>query len=118
MNPFSPITLFMQESSFGVVKATGEDPLFRIGEAVKVSVRFPVGHYRVPLSIRGRRGSVEMVIKPMAVNNEEEGFGRNAGMKGHYYRVAFSLAELWSEYTGSAQDNLHIEIFENWLERI
>jgi nitrile hydratase len=101
-----------------VVKALGEEPLFKSGDRVKVSVRFPVGHYRVPQFIRGKHGIVELVILPMAVNNEEEGFGRNAGIKGYYYRVAFPLRELWPEYPGSARDGLRIEIFENWLERI
>ncbi|HVY71645.1 MAG TPA: SH3-like domain-containing protein [Verrucomicrobiae bacterium] len=100
-----------------VVKATGEDPLFKAGDAVKVAVRYPVGHYRVPHFIRGKRGLVEMVIPP-GVNNEEEGFGRNAGLKGHYYRVAIPLRELWADYGGPDQDGLRIEIYETWLERI
>jgi nitrile hydratase subunit beta len=101
-----------------IVKATGEEPLFKTGEPVKISVRYPVGHYRVPHFIRGKRGVVEMIIKPPAVNNEEEGFGRNAGIKGYYYRVALPLTELWPDYVGSPQDGLRIEIFETWLERI
>ncbi len=36
-----------------VVKAAGEEPAFKVGDAVKVSVRYPVGHYRVPTYIRG-----------------------------------------------------------------
>jgi nitrile hydratase len=101
-----------------VVEAEGEKPLFRAGDSVRISVRFPVGHYRVPLYIRGKRGVVDMLLKPRAVNNEEEGFGHNAGSKGHYYRVAIPLTELWPGYTGSPQDRLVIEVFENWLERI
>ncbi len=101
-----------------IVKATGEEPFFQTGEPVKISVRYPVGHYRVPHFIRGKRGVVEMIIKPPAVNNEEEGFGRNAGIKGYYYRVALPLTELWPDYVGSPQDGLRIEIFETWLEKI
>jgi hypothetical protein len=40
------------------------------------------------------------------VNNEEEGYGRNAGEKRHYYRIAISLAELWPGYAGSRKDGL------------
>jgi hypothetical protein len=76
-----------------IVKALGEEPLFKAGDNVRISVRYPVGHYRVPRYIRGKRGSVESVIEPMAVNNEEEGFGRNTGSKGHYHRVAISRDE-------------------------
>ena len=52
-----------------------------------------------------------------AVNNEDEAYGRNAGEKRHYYRVAFPLADLWPQYAGSPNDGLRIEIFETWLER-
>ena len=100
-----------------IVKAEGEEPAFKPGDSVKVSVRFPVGHYRVPTFIRGKRGVVEAVVPWRAVNNEEEGFGRNAGDKRHYYRVAFPLTELWRKYASSPNDGLRIEIFETWLER-
>ena len=39
----------------------------------------PIGHYRVPIYLRGKIGAVERVIEPAGVDNEEEGFGRNAG---------------------------------------
>lgn len=100
-----------------VVKAMGEEPDFKLGDRIKISVRYPVGHYRVPRYIRGKRGLVEAIIEPKAINNEEEGFGRNAGRKGFYYRVAIPLAELWPGYAGSINDGLRIEVFETWLER-
>ncbi|HUO16114.1 MAG TPA: SH3-like domain-containing protein [Verrucomicrobiae bacterium] len=100
----------------GVVAADGELPLFKAGDEVSVSVRYPIGHFRVPNYVRGKRGIVEAVIVPPAINNEEEGYGRNAGNKRHYYRVAIPLTELWQGYAGSANDSLRIEIFESWLE--
>ena len=100
-----------------VVKAQGEEPVFKAGDAVRISVRFPIGHFRVPTYIRGRLGRIECVIEPPAINNEEEGYGRNAGNKGHYYRVVIPLKELWPQYGGSENDNLRIEVFETWLER-
>lgn len=101
-----------------VMKALGEEPDFQCGERVRISQRFPIGHYRVPLYVRGKQGVVEKILSPMAINNEDEGYGRNAGIKGHYYRVGILLSELWPEYAGPAQDRLVIEIFETWLERI
>ena len=101
----------------GPVMAAGEVPLFVPGDKVRVCERYPIGHYRVPRYIRGKRGEVESVIFPRAVNNEEEGFGRNAGGKRYYYRIALSLAELWPGYTGSPFDGVRIEVFETWLER-
>jgi hypothetical protein len=106
------------KSATYIVKALGEEPAFKAGDHVRISVRYPVGHYRVPMYMRGKRGIVELILEPAAVNNEEEAFGRNAGSKGHYYRVGVPLTELWLGYAGPPQDRLIIEIFENWLERI
>jgi len=39
---------------------------------------------------------VDALIEPPAINNEDEGFGRNAGERRHYYRIAIPLTELWS----------------------
>jgi nitrile hydratase len=100
------------------VKALREEPAFHSGDNVRISVRYPVGHYRVPQYIRGKRGIVEVILRPAAINNEEEGFGRNAGIKSFYYRVAIPLEELWPGYKGAARDKLIIEVFESWLERI
>jgi nitrile hydratase subunit beta len=105
-------------STSAVAAAEGEIPAFAPGDRVRVCVRFPIGHFRVPNYIRGKRGVVERVIVPAAVNNEEEGYGRNAGSKRHYYRIAMPMSELWPSYAGSAKDSLRIEVFETWLERI
>jgi len=100
-----------------IVHAEDQEPLFKVGDSIKVAMRFPIGHYRVPNYVRGMRGRVEAVIEPRAVNNEDEGFGLNAGLKRHYYRIAFPLTELWPNYAGSPDDGLRCEVFETWLER-
>jgi hypothetical protein len=100
-----------------IVAPVEQTPLFAVGDAVRVCVRFPVGHYRVPNYIRGKFATIEHVISPRAVDNEEEGFGRNAGSTGFYYRVAIPLTLLWPDYAGPPKDGLRIEIFETWLER-
>jgi nitrile hydratase len=101
-----------------VVTATGEVPQFSVGDAVLVLDRKPVGHYRVPTYLRGKLARVEAVIRPAGIDNEEEGFGRNAGGRRHYYRVALSMEQLWPAYAGGSRDSLHIEVFETWLERM
>jgi hypothetical protein len=101
----------------GIVYATGEEPIFKPGDAVRIGERKPVGHYRVPTYLRGKKGVVELVIEPTAVDNEEEGFGRNAGSRRHYYRIAIPMTQIWPHYVGSPSDGLHIEVFESWLER-
>jgi nitrile hydratase len=104
-------------SDSGIVTAWGEKPIFRPGDRIRVLEREPIGHYRVPTYLRGKLGAVDSVIEPAAVDNEEEGFGRNAGSKFHYYRIAIPLTEIWPDYTGAAHDGLYIEVFETWLER-
>lgn len=101
-----------------IVYATGETPKFRVGDAVRILARAPVGHYRVPIYLRGKAAVIEKIIAPTAVDNEEEAFGRNAGNRGHYYRIAVGMSELWPEYHGSAQDGLRIEVFESWIEGV
>ena len=101
----------------GIVPARGELPVYAPGDAVSISSRTPIGHYRLPTYLRGKRGTVAAVIRPMAINNEEEAYGHNAGSKGYYYRVSIPMTEIWANYTGSPKDSLLIEIFENWLER-
>jgi nitrile hydratase len=101
-----------------IVLAPGEVAKFKPGDFVRVMDRAPIGHYRVPTYLRGRIGLVERIIQPMLIDNEEEGFGRNAGVRRHYYRVAFPMSEVWSNYPGSLGDGLYIEVFENWLEKV
>ena len=101
-----------------VVFADREKPAFAPDDRVRILIRSPVGHYRVPRYLRGRAAVIEAVIEPAAVDNEEEGYGRNAGSKRHYYRVAVPMTEIWPTYAGAAEDSLRIEIFETWLERL
>jgi nitrile hydratase len=110
----------MDTNSIGylvVVPALGELPRYEAGMGVRVLNRSPIGHYRVPMYLRGKRGLIESVIEPRAVDNEQEGFGRNAGSRLHYYRVAFPMTEVWPSYHGSPNDGLRCEIYETWLER-
>ena len=100
----------------GLVSALGEAPIFRPGDRIRVLTRTPIGHYRVPVYLRGKTGIVEAVIEPAGIDNEEEGYGRNAGSKLHYYRIAVPLAEIWPDYAGSLRDGVRIEVFETWLE--
>lgn len=101
-----------------VVLALGEAPAFAPGDPVRILARSPVGHYRVPLYVRGKAGMVEAVIEPTGIDNEEEAYGRNAGGRRHYYRIALPMAGIWPDYAGPPQDGLRIEVFETWLERI
>lgn len=104
--------------NFEVVSAPGDLRAFRPGSRVRIARRSPIGHYRVPQYLRGRAGVVESVIEPRAVDNEEEGYGRNAGCRLHYYRIAFAMGEVWPTYSGPSHDSLRIEVYETWLEEL
>lgn len=97
--------------------ATGEEPLHNVGDRVQIRCLAPVCQYRVPRYLRGKTGTIESIIKPVGIDNEEEGFGRNAGHRRHYYRLLFPMRELWPAYAGRFGDEPHIEVFETWLER-
>ena len=99
-----------------IVKAMGEEPAFKVGDAVRISVRYPVGHYRVPTYVRGKRAMITAILYS-GVNNEDEGFGKNVGVKAPYYRLAIPQTALWPAYAGGATDVLEIEVFETWLEK-
>ena len=104
-------------SAAGVGLAQGEAPIFSPGDRIRTMTRSPVGHCCVPTYLRGKAGVVDMAIEPAGVDNEEEAYGRNAGIKRHYYRIAVPMTEIWPGYVGSPRDGLHIEVFETWLER-
>ena len=63
-------------SSWPLGEAGADLQTWRSGEDL---ARSPVGHYRVPTYLRGKTGSVETVIEPAGIDNEEEAYGRNAG---------------------------------------
>jgi hypothetical protein len=91
--------------------------LFKEGDKVTVSVKYPVGHYRVPMYLRGKTVSIVSNLG-RHINPEEEAFGRNAGNELWYYMVEIPQQELWPDYHGQESDQLQIEVFENWLEPI
>ena len=105
-------------STPSIVLALGEEPVFAAGDRIRIQTRQPIGHYRVPRYLRGKTGVVEAVIKLTMLDNEEEAYGRNAGMRRHYYRIAILMSQIWPDYIGSPRDGLRIEVFETWLERI
>jgi hypothetical protein len=90
---------------------------FHVGEKVRVSSnRFPIGHYRTPMYIRGKVGRVERVLSQF-LNPEEEGYGKNEGSTVQLYLVHFKQTDVWPSYSGKKSDELGIEIYEHWLEK-
>ena len=49
---------------------------YKVGKMVRVSIRYPIGHYRVPMYMRGKLVKIIRILG-LYVNPEEEAFGRN-----------------------------------------
>jgi nitrile hydratase len=88
---------------------------FSVGDCVSVRVAYPPGHVRTPFYIRGKTGVVERICGEFA-NPEELAYGRDGLPKQPLYRVRFQQSDVWTDYTGSKNDTLVIEISEHWLE--
>jgi nitrile hydratase subunit beta len=89
---------------------------FRVGDRVRVGVRFPKGHIRTPFYIRGKTGTVERICGEYR-DPEALAYGKDGLPKLPLYRVRFPQAEIWPDYKGRPQDCIDVEIYEHWLER-
>ena len=90
------------------------DPLFSVGQRVRIADRTPPVHHRVPAYAKGQVGVVERVC---GLHGEPEKFIRGDGKPSQrIYRVRIAQSELWRDYQGQDDDKLDIEIFEHWLE--
>jgi nitrile hydratase len=90
------------------------EPLFSVGERVRIANRTPPVHHRVPSYAKGQVGIVERVC---GMHPEPEKCIRGDGKPfQRIYRVCIPQSDLWEPYDGSDGDNLEIEIFEHWLE--
>jgi len=57
------MTLTVKRPIPGIVSAPGEEPIFRPGDRIRVMGRSPIGHYRVPIYLRGKSGTIEAMIR-------------------------------------------------------
>ena len=90
------------------------EPLFSVGQRVRIADRTPPVHHRVPAYAKGRVGVIERVS---GLHPDPEKCIRGDGKPfQRIYRVCISQTELWSQYAGADDDKLEIEIFEHWLE--
>jgi nitrile hydratase len=89
-------------------------PRFRVGQRVRARNMHPTGHTRLPRYTRGRVGTI-------ARNHGVFVFpDTNAHFQGekpqHLYSVRFSARELWGAQA-SARDSVHVDLWEDYLER-
>ncbi len=90
------------------------EPLFSVGQRVRIADRTPPVHHRVPAYAKGQVGVIERVS---GLHPDPEKCIRGDGKPlQRIYRVCMPQTELWSQYAGAEGDKLEIEIFEHWLE--
>lgn len=88
---------------------------FRVGDAVRVLAAEKPDHVRTPDYVKGRAGSVEMILGEFR-NPESLAYGGDGLPKRPLYKVGFRQTELWVNYAGSVEDTLYIDIYEHWLK--
>lgn len=90
------------------------EPLFQVGQSVRIHDRTPPVHHRVPSYAKGHIGVIERVC---GLHGMPEKFIRGDGEpKQRIYRVQIPQHDLWLTYEGPPGDKLELEIFEHWLE--
>ncbi|MEM7209167.1 MAG: nitrile hydratase subunit beta [Pseudomonadota bacterium] len=93
--------------------ASETDPIFSVGDTVRVRNEHPSGHTRAPRFVRGRSGTVASYhgshVLP-DVSSQPEGVKQGA----HLYNVRFSATELWGE-GATSKDAVYVDVFEPYL---
>ena len=90
---------------------------FRAGDRVRVKSDDRGGHVRTPAYVRGKQGWVERVHGEFR-NPEKLAYGGDGLPRQPLYMVGFRQTDLWQPYAESALDNLYVDIYEHWLERV
>ena len=88
---------------------------FSLGQSVRVIDRDQPGHVRTPWYIRGKVG---VICKQCGAfpNPENLAYGGLGLPYKRLYRVHFTQASVWPDYSGPDADSLEVEIYEHWLE--
>ncbi len=89
-------------------------PSFTVQQQVRARNLNPVGHTRLPRYARGRVG---VIVRDHGVylfpDTNAHGQGEN---RQHVYSVRFTARELWGD-AASARDSVHLDLWDDYLER-
>ncbi len=91
-------------------------PRYEPGDRVRVLSGERPGHVRTPGYVRGKTGRVESVLGEFR-NPESLAYGDSGLPQRPLYKVSFRQPDLWEGYSGPAEDELCMDIYEQWLER-
>ena len=87
---------------------------FKIGQRVRTRNMHPVGHTRLPLYARGKRGRI---VRDHGIFVFPDTNAHFLGEKPqHVYSVRFTARELWGEQAGP-RDSVYVDIWDDYLER-
>jgi nitrile hydratase subunit beta len=90
-------------------------PLFRVDQRVRTRNIHPAGHTRLPRYARGKSG---VIVRDHGVYSFPDTNAHFAGEKRqHVYAVRFQARELWGP-AASPRDTLHLDLWDDYLERV
>ena len=96
-------------------KDPGVPPLFEVGQRVRARNINPIGHTRLPRYARGKSGVVARDHGVYIFPDTNAHF--HGEKRQHVYSVQFSARELWGEGV-SPRDSVHIDMWDDYLERV
>jgi len=96
-------------------KDPGVPPLFEVGQRVRARNINPIGHTRLPRYARGKTGVVTRDHGVYIFPDTNAHF--HGEKRQHVYSVQFSARELWGESV-SPRDSVHIDMWDDYLERV
>lgn len=90
-------------------------PSFKVGQRVRARNIHPTGHTRLPRYARGKAG---VVFRDHGVyvfpDTNAHGLGEK---RQHVYSIRFTARELWGD-SASARDAVHLDLWDDYLERL
>ncbi|MDC0395113.1 nitrile hydratase subunit beta [Alphaproteobacteria bacterium] len=91
------------------------NPKYTVNQNIVISRRGSEGHCRTPSYIRGKTGRVERYCGNFR-NPEQLAENIKDADIIPLYRCVFYQHDIWSNYLGSKNDTLELEIYEHWIE--
>jgi nitrile hydratase len=89
------------------------EPVFAVGDRIRVREWHPFGHTRAPRYVQGKRG---VIVRCDGAHNlpDVEAHGPRRVLD-PTYSVRFTARELWGELAGE-RDTVHVDLWERYLE--
>ena len=117
--PEGPAPAFAETSPTAVWSGKTEDgvappPAFAVGDPVRAKTPHPRGHTRLPRYIRGKRGRVQRLYRPQALQDAEPVDGRDGPQT--VYAVRFAAEEIWGA-DAEPGSSVVLDMWEAYLEK-